>query len=473
MSSSSGWWGWSSKGEWWSGDQDDTWWSSNKGQWWTDRNLDWSSRSARWTCDLRDATDWRHEILSDPVSCVEDFAAAHQVCATIPFIPTNPENSQCRAARFIINLCEAIVDLQKDTMTGWNAANVQHYQRHTSMEWDTRKNVDCILPSTSALSMIGNLKLGISQDDWPPASRCIEQQNFQFVWTHFPCAKGCDYSSHIPRQLYTPRDQTLSRYQKHMEVQIGFTMDVMIAVRDEVAKLRPAKQGYVATIFSQVGAGAFVDKLVPEEQSLCMVRIMRALIGALTTRKRKQCILYVSGGHMDANGNWSWVNKMGNAASIEVPTSVRDCFVAGSFDCLALARGLGRHKAFSHVGVAMAGDKNKIGNAWLSHHWNKMTCRTEFCAWNASDENNTRRSSVLPWVLKVNAPKLAWKTIDTVAVHKTKLAAETFLCQTSSSNYTMMMDMFHGVFKLLQVARKDRKRVPELGLLTEIISEKS
>ena len=473
MTSSSCSWGTSrsSKGEWWSADQDDSWWSSNEGQWWTGRNLDWSSRSAWWTCGLRDATDWREDAQSERERGVGNFSDAHRAHGTIPFIPTHPGNSQCRAARFIISLCEAIVDLQKDPMTAWTAANVKHYQRLSITHWDLRQNGDCILPSTSALSMLGNLKLGISQDDWPPISQGVEQQNFQFVWTHFPCAKGCDYASFKPRQLYKPRDQTLSRYQDDMEVQIGFTMDVMIAVRDEVAKLRPSKKSYVATIFSQVGAGAFVDKLEPEEQSLCMVRIMRAIIGALTTRKRKQCILYVSGGHMDASGTWSWVNKMGTGASIEVPTSLRDHFFAGSFDCLTLAQELSKHKAFSHVGVAMAGDKNKIGNAWLSHHWNKKTRRTEFCAWNASDENNTRRSSVLPCVLRVNAQQFAWELIPAIDVDQTKLAAETFLSQRSASNYTVMMNMFQFVFAHLQVAQRSRKSVPELGVSTETISE--
>lgn len=405
---------------------------------------------------------------------------ADEVSETMPFIATSPENAQRRAARFIISVCEAVVYLQQRDIVSWDEAACKHYQRTAQTEWDNKDdNVNATLPSTSALSMMGNMKLGVTQDDWPPCADTAPQSKFQFVWTHFPCAKGPDYASYPLRQLYEPTEQTLDRFQKDVEVQIGFTMDVMIAARDEVSKLEPARGDYVAMVFNPVGAGAFVDALSSEEQTLCLGRIMRAMIGALEKRAPKKCVLFVSGGQMDGNGVLSWTNKQGNAASVAVEPEVRDCLVAGSFDCLALAQKLAGSGLFCHVGVTMAADKQRIGNAWLSCHFSRVTQQLQFSAWNASDENNTRRSSLVPWVLKANAPRFKWYKINPAAVQRvkdTQSAAEKFLGQPDSCSYNQMINGFKelldGDLKLLK-ANSMKIRVPELrrGIETAMVGD--
>jgi hypothetical protein len=438
-------------------DQDERW----LGGWWWDWRAD---RHVLWWSDGQgvvgggadddddEVISWRRrglvrvqpDIYSAPGNLLELTRA---VSAMMPFIPTLPENTQRRAARFITNLCEAMLDLQQNRIDGWAAAGVKHYQRCADTGWDReRGNVKACLPSTSALSMMGNMKLGVARDDWPPILDAITQRQFQFVWTHFPCAKGPVYSSDKPRRLYEPREVTLERFQGDMEVQVGFTMDVMIAARDAAARLRSARGGYVAMVFNPVGAGAFVDRLSPEEQTLCMERIMRAILGGLRKRVSKACILFVSGGEMDCKGNWSWTNKMGNSVSVKVSAELRDVLFAGFFDCLSLSQELSRRKQFLHVAVTMAADKHRIGNAWLSHHWNRVTSRLEFSASNAADENNTRRSSLLPWVLKVNAPWLEWNNVDIRRVRCVRELAENFLSRPGRSDYNCMMSGFHTFY---------------------------
>ena len=457
-------------------DRDERWWGGWWGEWRADQHGCWWSDSQggrEGGAEGDDAISWRRrglarvqpDIYLAPGNLLE---LTREVSAAMPFIPTGQENTQRRAARFITNLCEAMLDLQQNRIDGWVAADVKHYQRCADTGWDKAVgNVKAFLPSTSALSMMGNMKLGVTRDDWPPILDATLQQKFQFVWTHFPCAKGPGYSSDKPRQLYEPRERTLDRFQSDMEVQVGFTMDVMIAARDAVARLRPARRGYVAMVFNPVGAGAFVDRLSPEEQTLCMERIMRAILRALRKRVSKACILFVSGGQMDGNGNWTWTNKMNNTVSIEVFAEVRDVLFAGSFDCLALSQELARRKQFCHVGVTMAADKHRIGNAWLRHHWNRSTDRLEFSVSNAADENNTRRSSLLPWVLKVNAPWLEWNKVDIRRLLHVRESAENCLSRPGRSNYNWMMRGFSAFFSncflpLLQANQHMSIKVTEL-----------
>ena len=457
----------------------DGWWVGNMGGWCAEQNGGlWSVNQMReWWAVENDAVAWRRDLHAGvaPSSYLAPCNLREIVCevsATMPFIPTDQENIHKRAARFITNLCEAMLDLQQNKINGWGAAYVKHYQRCASTDWDKGNgNVKAILPSTSALSMMGNMQLGVTQNDWPPVLDAKSQHKFQFVWNHFPCAKGPGYSSDKPRQLYAPRERTLNRFQKDMEVQVGFTMDVMITARDRVARMRPSKQGYVAMVFNQVGAGAFVDRLSPEEQILCMERIMKAMMSALRKRVFRACFLFVSGGQMDCNGNWLWTNKMGNSVSVEVVPEVTGFLFAGSFDCLALAQKLASLEQFCHVGVTMAADKHRIGNGWLSHHWNRSSNLIELSVLSAADENNTRRSSLLPWVLKVNAPWLQWSKVDIFALKQTKEAAESFLSQPGRSDYNRMMRGFTRISKNLK-ANFMRIQVPELqGIETVVVEE--
>eukprot|EP00930_Biecheleria_cincta_P025109 TRINITY_DN1790_c0_g2_i1.p1 TRINITY_DN1790_c0_g2~~TRINITY_DN1790_c0_g2_i1.p1 ORF type:complete len:451 (+),score=71.36 TRINITY_DN1790_c0_g2_i1:29-1381(+) len=374
---------------------------------------------------------------------------ADELSETMPFVPTVPHNAQQRAARIIMNVCEAMLDLHQDKKNRWEEVACKHYQRAAKTEWDKAEgSMSAILPSTSGLSMMGNMKLKLTRDDWPPYAEAASQPRFQFVWTHFPEAKGRWYSSHDdkqpnPRQLYTPVQETLDRFEEDIEVQIGFTMDIMIAARDEVATNATAKGNYVAMVFNPVGAGAFVDALSSEEQTLCLERIMRAMVAALTKRASQKCVLFVSG-QMGSDGKLKWTNKMGNVALVEVVPEVRECLVAGSFDCLALAQKLASSRLFCHVGLAMAADKHRIGNAWLSIRRNRDK-QLEFAAWNASDENNTRRSSLMPWVLQANAPRFDWRRITPAAVVSltvTLHAAEQFLCRPHENSYVEMMSSF-------------------------------
>jgi len=199
-------------------------------------------------------------------------------------------------------------------------------------------------------------------------------------------------------------------------------------------------------IFNPVGAGAFVDTLPNNEQRVCLIAIMTAMLTAFSKRSHHPCLLLVSGCVRD--GKFCWENKCGTEAVVDIPDHLKDRLVVGGFDCLSLAQSLADSKLFNSVSVTMAADKHRVGNAWRSIRQHYRTGKYEFSARNASDENNTRRSSLVSSVLCINSPHFDWKRLtreDIDFVLQTQQHADEYIKTGKHEDYSKMMQSFSGI----------------------------
>jgi len=378
-----------------------------------------------------------------------------------PFVPTDPSNAEQRAARVVEAVGQAVLHLYHQRCT---KTHVRHFNRLPATQWD--KALDncsprATLPSTSAVAMLGTMALGVTREDWPPSEGC-NNRPFWYVWTHFPAAKSQHYSS-ARFALQQPLDETLERFQADMAVQVGFTMDVILDTAED-------HSAPVAMVFNPVGAGAFVDHLPISHQAMCLDAILSAIIGEFTRRtRRRECFLFLSGS-MPHKGVVEWTNKCGAVAMKDVPDELEGRLFVGEFDCLSLAQALADRREFASVGVTMAADKNGLGNAYLTL---RMGMRgPELAAWNAADENNSRRSNLLPWILRINSPHFDWTKLSDTEVSgalRTLKEARKYLDEPCREVYRRMMFFFQ---RLLETGALARARTPRWALSVTEMAER-
>lgn len=317
------------------------------------------------------------------------------------------------------------------------------------------------------------MALEVTQDDWPPSPPgrgSKDPRPFQFVWTHFPAAKSHNYATRTASRthLQTPMSDTLARFREDMAVQVGFTMDVM---------LNCGSRGRVAMVFNPVGAGAFVDRLPGEQQSRCLEVILYAILGEFQKRISHPCVLFLSGA-VNKPGTVTWRNKLGREATVDVPRELKDRLFIGAFDCLSLAQRLATEDPRVSVCVTMAADKHRIGNAFLSIREDRMQRgRWQFSAQNAADENNTRRSSLLPSVLHINAPHFDWQRLTEAEygdAHAAARVAEQYLAAPSEDKYSVMMGVYQRLLWKGALARALDRRcclsIPHIAVQCELPS---
>jgi len=379
-----------------------------------------------------------------------------------PFIPTGEGNAGMRAARTVAAVGGAVLELVFDE-SGCTDRRVSHFQREAVTEWDRAGgNMSETLPATSCLCMWGTMALGMSLTDWPPPPANTGRSPIQFLWIHYPAAKGPHYAELAVTgwtRLFDPVEDTLRRLQHDMSVQIGFTMDVMLQAA--------VRGGRVAMVFNSVGAGAFVARLSGEQQVLCLARIMEALLGELVKRLDLPCDLFVTGSAPPWRpGMLVWRNRLGFDAMVSIPPEAADRVYVGDFDCLTMAQELANSGHFENVGLTMAADRHRIGNGYLSVRYGWNSGVLEFGARNASDENNSRRSSLLPDILFINYPTFDWHMHDPRAVLEMVDIAERYLATPSDDLYHAMMTRFgwqrrHGI--LWAAHRSIRLTVPQIA----------
>eukprot|EP00415_Alexandrium_ostenfeldii_P003659 UN3659 len=108
----------------------------------------------------------------------------------------------------------------------------------------------------------------------------------------------------------------------------------------------------------------------------------------------------------------------------------------------------------------MAADKHRIGNIFLAIREDHSGIWS-LAAQNAADENNTRRSSLLPWVLIMSAPRFDWTRLPQEDVREAEtatVAAEDYLSMPSKLCYDQMIGLYRRMLARGALAKANDRR---------------
>jgi len=256
----------------------------------------------------------------------------------------------------------------------------------------------------------------------------LERRVVTFVWSVFPRA-----NAHRGRW----DDSALIRYVRcYLDVATRTAVAMMDAAADELPRSDSLNTALTCCIFNPAGAGAFLrgvgQPLEAELSRLIPCMIAAAFIRAQRLRPLVSASLFLAGvrqkeqsGHANYPTARTLLSVPRDSASLlRAATggedlselfsgcSTGECILplnasAAMVDMLCAARALLSHEPLARVAVSMAGDSRRLGNAFLGlrpHNGLTVSVADPYnSARRASDENNTRRTTMMEVALAFGA----------------------------------------------------------------------